>query len=96
MIWFSVPKQGQFILSRRPLAGYEFRKIAVLKERTISFTYEGRQYQLTSAERIPGLDDGSELWVFHNPDFSLNGRCVDFSCVGTASTPERFVKAKKP
>ena len=94
IVWFSLPKQGQFIISTTPHEGYKFEKIAELRGNTISFLLEGKSYQLTSV--APILRDSGEmkLWVLHDSEFQPKG-CSKGGCAGSSSHFEYFLKYRE-
>lgn len=95
IVWFSLPKQGQFIISTAPQKGYKFEQIAEVKGSIISFTLADKFFELTSSEPI--LNNGNEmkLWVFHDIDFQPKGseKGVFY---GAASHFDFFLKHRKP
>ena len=95
VVWFSLPKQGQFIISTAPHNGYKFEQIAEVKGNVISFTLSDKFYQFTSTELI--LRDGGEmkLWVFHDAEHQPKGSEKGISA-GSSSHLEYFLKHRKP
>ena len=95
IVWFSLPKQGQFIISTTPQEGYKFEQIAKVKGNVIAFTLADRFYQFTSTEPI--LSNGGEmkLWVFHDVEFQPKGSEKGIS-FGSASHFDYFLKHRKP
>ena len=94
VVWFSLPKQGQFIISTAPQKGYKFEQIAEVKGNIISFSLADKFYQLSSIEPI--LSDGGEmkLWVFHDNEFQPKGSDKGVSG-GAASHFEYFLEHRK-
>ncbi len=95
VVWFSLPKQGQFIISTTPQEGYKFEQIAEVKGNIISFSLADKFYQFTSIEPI--LSDGGEmkLWVFHDVEFQPKDSEKGISA-GAATHFEYFLKHRKP
>ena len=95
VVWFSLPKQGQFIISTTPQNGYGFEQIAEVRGNIISFSLADKFYQFTSTEPI--LDNGGEmkLWVFHDAEFQPKGSEKGISA-GAASHFDYFLKHRKP
>ena len=94
ILWFSLPKQGQFIISTEVYEGYKFEKIAELRNNTISFSLEGKLYQLTSSAPILSDVSEMELWVLHDAAFQPKG-CNRGVCAGSASPFEHFIKHRE-
>ena len=94
VVWFSLPKQGQFIISTTPQEGYKFEQIAEVRGNTISFSLADKFYQFTSTEPI--LRDGGtmKLWVFQDAEFQPKGFEKGISA-GSASHFEYFLKHRK-
>lgn len=61
ILWFSLPKQGQFIFSLEPHQGYDFQQIATLSGKTISYSLEGKPYQLVASAPILNNVGDAEL-----------------------------------
>ena len=95
IVWFSLPKQGQFLITTTPQDGYKFEQIAEVKGNIISFTLADKLFELTSSEPI--LNNGNEmkLWVFHDIEFQPKGseKGVFY---GAASHFDFFLKHRKP
>ncbi len=94
VFWFSLPKQGQFIISPEPHEGYKFEKIARVSGNTISFSLEGKLYQWVST--APILSDGGEMemWVLHDAEFQPK-KCGKSFCAGSSSSFEYFLEHRK-
>ncbi len=94
VIWFSLPKQGQFIISTKPQEGYRFEQIAEVRGNIISFSSGNKLYQLSSVEPI--LSDGGamKLWIFHDAEFQPKDSEKGVSG-GSASHFEYFLEQRK-
>ena len=94
VVWFSLPKQGQFIISTAPQDGYKFEQIAEVRGNTITFSLGDKFYQLSSTEPI--LSDGGEmkLWVLHDTEFQPKGSEKGISA-GSATHFEYFLEQRK-
>jgi hypothetical protein len=68
-IWLYVPGQGRFIFSLVSHPGYSFQKLAVIKDKTISFHWKGNTYEWTSSHPILGIEGSWNVWVLHDPNF---------------------------
>jgi hypothetical protein len=94
MIWFHLPGRGRFVFSLVPYEGYDFRKVGVIEDNKISFTWNGVSYEWVSREPIVGSGGLWNLWVLHDPNF------VDiFAPVETntkTTEPGRLTLAKMP
>ncbi len=95
VVWFSLPRQGQFIISTTPQDGYKFEQIAEVRGNIISFSLADKFYQLTSSEPILGDGDTMKLWVFHDVEFQPKGSEKGISA-GAATHFEYFLKHRKP
>lgn len=69
-IWLYLPPKGFFMLSLAPPAGYAFRKIGTVNDKTIKFTYQGDSYEFASDELILPLAGTWNLWVLHEPNYN--------------------------
>jgi hypothetical protein len=69
LIWFAVPDQGRFIFSLVPYEGYDFRKVGVIEDNKIVFSWKGVRYEWTSREHIVGSGGAWNVWVLHEPDY---------------------------
>ena len=94
VLWFSLPEQGQFILSPEPHEGFRFEKIAELRGNTISFSREGKFYRIVSESLILSDGRGMELWVAHDAGFQPK-RCSSVFCAGSASSFEYFLRHRE-
>ncbi|MDT5156139.1 MAG: hypothetical protein QOC61_665 [Acidobacteriota bacterium] len=72
LIWFALGERGRFILSLVPRPGYQFRKVGVVRHNTISFEWEGETYEWESSLPVVGTGGNWNLWVLHDPDYSLD------------------------
>ena len=93
-LWFSLPGQGQFILSPEPHEGFRFEKIAEVRGNTISFSRGGKFYRIVSESVIVGDGSGTELWVAHDAEFQPKG-CGGGFCAGSASSFEYFLRHRE-
>lgn len=94
VIWFSLPKQGQFIFSLEPHQGYDFQQIATLSGKTISFSLEGKFYQLAASAPILNNSSDAKLWLWHDKEYQPEG-CENEWCVSSASPFEVFLEYRK-
>jgi hypothetical protein len=69
MVWFYLPGRGRFIFSLVPYGGYDFRKVGVIEDNKISFTWKGVGYKWVSREPIVGSGGLWNLWVLHDQDY---------------------------
>ena len=94
VVWFSLPKQGQFIISTAPQKGYKFEQIAEVGSNIISVSLADKFYQLSSVE--PMLSDGGsmKLWVLHDAEYQPEGSEKGISA-GSASHFEYFLEHRK-
>lgn len=94
ILWFSLPHQGQFILSSKSHEGHGFERMAELRSNTISFSLQNKSYQ--SISTAPILSDGGEmeLWVLHDAEFQPEG-CGESMCAGSASSFEYFLEHRE-
>lgn len=69
MVWFSLPERGRFIFSLVPYEGYDFRKVGVIEDNKISFTWKGVSYEWVSHEPIVGSGGLWNVWVLYDEDF---------------------------
>jgi hypothetical protein len=72
LIWFALGERGRFILSLVPRSGYEFRKVGSVRHQTISFEWGGDTYEWESSLPVVGTGGNWNLWVLHDPDYSLD------------------------
>jgi hypothetical protein len=70
LLWFYLPGQGRFIVSLAPRAGYDFRKVGMIEENTIAFTWDGARYEWISSEPIIGSGGVWNLWVLHDASYT--------------------------
>jgi hypothetical protein len=94
IIWFSLPKQGQFIFSLEPHQGYDFQQIATLSGKTISFSLEGKFYQLVASAPVLNNVGDAKLWLWHDKGYQPDG-CENEWCVGSASPFGVFLEHRK-
>lgn len=94
ILWLSLPKQGQFIFSFEPHQGYGFQQIAMLNGKTISFSLEGKSYQLIASAPILTNGRDAKLWVWHDGQYQPEG-CENEMCIGSASPFEVFLEQRK-
>lgn len=87
MVWFSLPERGRFIFSLVPYEGYDFRKVGVIEDNKISFTWKGVSYEWVSREPIVGSGGLWNLWVLHDQDY------VDIFARPLADTEKKVAKA---
>ena len=64
---FHLPKQGWFVTSVSPVAGYDFRKAGRLKGKKLSFTYDDRRYEIVSDASISSRNKELDVWVLRIP-----------------------------
>lgn len=94
IIWFSLPKQGQFIFSLEPHQGYDFQQIATLSGKTVSFSLEGKSYQLIASAPILNNGGDAKLWLWHDSQYQPEG-CENEMCLSSASPFEAFLEQRK-
>jgi hypothetical protein len=70
--FFSVPGKGRFILSIIPREGYDFKKIGIIDNNRISFSYGGDNYEWVSLQPVLERYDKWYLWVMHDDSFQSN------------------------
>jgi hypothetical protein len=70
--FFSVSGKGRFILSLFPHEGYDFKKIGVIDNDRISFSYGGDNYEWISQQPVLDRYDKWHLWVMHDDSFQAN------------------------
>ena len=69
LIWCYVEGQGRFIFSLVPRDAYQFKKVGVIEDNRIEFTFKGKHYEwLSSASIIPGGGTWN-LWMLHDPNY---------------------------
>ncbi|HEX8137749.1 MAG TPA: hypothetical protein VF544_09175 [Pyrinomonadaceae bacterium] len=66
LIWFALPEGGRFIFSLVPHEGYDFRKLGVIENNRVAFTWKGKRYEWTSDGPIVGSGGVWNLWVLHD------------------------------
>jgi hypothetical protein len=64
-----VPGQGRFVFSLVPYEGYDFRKVGLIENNRIAFSWKGRSYEWISREAIVGSGGAWNLWVLHDADY---------------------------
>lgn len=69
LVWFSLPGRGRFIFSLVPYQGYDFRKVGVIEDNKISFTWKGVNYDWISRDAIVGSGGFWNLWVMHDQEY---------------------------
>lgn len=69
LIWFALPGQGRFIFSLVPYDGYDFRKVGMIENNRIVFSWKGKSYEWISREPIVGSGGAWNLWVLHEPEY---------------------------
>jgi hypothetical protein len=69
LIWFALPEGGRFIFSLVPHEGYDFRKLGVIENNRIAFTWKGKRYEWTSDGPIVGSGGVWNLWVLHDASY---------------------------
>ena len=74
LLWFYVPEKGRFIFSLVPREGYDFQKIGLIENNKISFWSGGDYYEWTSSAPIVGGGGTWNVWVLHDPDYTLDFR----------------------
>lgn len=68
LVWFSLPGRGRFIFSLAPHEGYDFRKVGLVEDNKIAFTWGDVRYEWISDAPIVGSGGGAwNLWVLHDP-----------------------------
>jgi hypothetical protein len=72
LIWFALGERGRFVLSLVPRPGYEFRKAGSVRHNTIAFEWDGDTYEWESSLPVVGTGGNWNLWVLHDPDYSLD------------------------
>jgi hypothetical protein len=72
LIWFALGERGRFILSLVPRPGYQFQKVGAVRHNTISFEWGGDTYEWESSLPVVGTGGNWNLWVLHDPDYSLD------------------------
>jgi hypothetical protein len=70
LVWFYVQGRGRFILSLTPRSGYDFRKLAMVDDHKIQFSFGSDEYELISS--APILPGGGTwyLWMLHDKHFT--------------------------
>ena len=66
---FYVQDKGQFIFSLFPKNGFDFKKIGVIEDNKLTFTYNGDSYKLVSTSPFVGIGGNWNVWILHNPDY---------------------------
>jgi hypothetical protein len=69
LVWFSLPGQGRFIFSLVPYEGHDFRKVGLIEDNKIAFTWKGVNYEWISREPIVGSGGLWNLWVLHDQNY---------------------------
>jgi hypothetical protein len=69
LIWFSLPDGGRFVFSLVPHPGHDFKKIGVIADNRISFTWNDTLYEWISSEPIVGAGGKWNLWVLHDANY---------------------------
>ena len=72
LVWFSLGDRGRFVFSLVERPGYEFRKVGAVRHNTITFESGGDTYEWESAVPVVGAGGNWNLWVLHDPDYSLD------------------------
>lgn len=63
-LWLSVPNQGRYVLSLVPHEG--FQKSGTIRDNTISFRSNGRQYEIRTIGLLLGSKGAWNLYVLHD------------------------------
>jgi hypothetical protein len=69
LVWFALPEGGRFIFSLVPHEGYDFRKLGVIENNKIAFTWKDKRYEWTSDGPVVGSGGVWNLWVLHDPTY---------------------------
>jgi hypothetical protein len=69
LVWFALPEGGRFIFSLAPHEGYDFRKLGVIENNKIAFTWKGTRYEWISDAPVVGSGGSWNLWVLHDPSY---------------------------
>jgi hypothetical protein len=72
LVWFSVGDRGRFVFSLVERPGYKFEKIGTVRHNLIRFESGGDTYEWESALPVVGTGGNWNLWVLHDPDYSLD------------------------
>jgi hypothetical protein len=72
LVWFSVGDRGRFVFSLVPRAGQPFQKVGSVRHNLIRFESGGDTYEWESALPVVGTGGNWNLWVLHDPDYSLD------------------------
>jgi hypothetical protein len=70
LLWLYVEKQGRFIFSLMPRAGYQFVKTGVMEDNRIEFVMNGNRYEWFSSAPILTGGGAWNLWVLHDPTYT--------------------------
>lgn len=77
VIWIYFPNKGRFIFSPIEQPGYNFQRIGVIDNKTMSFNYAGVNYKFISNEPILDSFGKWNLWVMFDPDYQSNSQTSD-------------------
>jgi hypothetical protein len=72
LVWFSVGDRGRFVFSLVPRPGYNFEKVGTVRQNLIRFESGGDTYEWESALPVVGTGGNWNVWVLHDPDYSLD------------------------
>jgi hypothetical protein len=72
LVWFSVGDRGRFVFSLVERPGYKFEKVGTVRYNLIRFESGGDTYEWESALPVIGTGGNWNLWVLHDPDYSLD------------------------
>lgn len=77
VIWIYFPNKGRFIFSPIERPGYNFQRIGVINNKTMSFNYAGVNYKFVSNKPILDSFGKWNLWVMFDPDYQSNSQTSD-------------------
>jgi hypothetical protein len=72
LVWFSVGDRGRFVFSLVERPGYKFEKVGMVRHNVIRFESGGDTYEWESALPVVGTGGNWNVWVLHDPDYSLD------------------------
>jgi hypothetical protein len=72
LVWFSVGDRGRFVFSLVERPGYKFEKVGTVRHNLIRFESGGDTYEWESALPVVGTGGNWNIWVLHDPDYSLD------------------------
>jgi len=70
LLWIYIPRDGRFIFSLVPRAGYGFEKVGTVSGNRIEFSVHGDSYQWLSSSPILHEDGVWNLWVLSDPKYT--------------------------